>query len=289
MSGFARFKELVASRKKWVNNTQRSAISPETSLTAGQAFGNAASYYRAAAVIHTLRFYVGDSAFFKILRRWTYPDPAMESVTNGKQCRLATTNEFREIAEQVSGKKLDWFFKAYFREVGLPQLWYVQTDTSLTLRWTTDGGGNFPMPVEVSIAGQKVRVEMSGNRGTVAIPRGVSAVIIDPDGWLLTPTFKVTSVEGREADPQQPAIVCEVYPNPFNPTSVMKLVLARPARVKATVYSLLGQEIKTIVAADLTGGDHTYRLDLPRLSTGTYYLEVLADNHRSIHKLLLTK
>jgi hypothetical protein len=69
----------------------------------------------------------------------------------------------------------------------------------------------------------------------------------------------------------------------------MKLVLARPARVKATVYSLLGQEIKTIVADDLTAGDHTYRLDLPRLSAGTYYLEVLADNHRSIHKLLLTK
>ncbi|MDQ3712995.1 MAG: M1 family metallopeptidase, partial [Acidobacteriota bacterium] len=51
-------------------------------------------YGKGAMILHTLRFYLGDEAFFKSLRKMAYPTAEMERITNGKQNRLVTTDEF---------------------------------------------------------------------------------------------------------------------------------------------------------------------------------------------------
>jgi len=135
-------------------------------------------------ILNTLRFYLGDEAFFKSLRRMAYPTPEMEKITNGKQTRLVTTDEFLTIAQQQSGKKLDWFFELYLRQPALPKLVSEAKGNQLTLRWETPNNLPFPMPVEVKIGGEIKRVEMINGKSTVQLPQDVRYEI-DPNGWIL--------------------------------------------------------------------------------------------------------
>jgi aminopeptidase N len=141
-------------------------------------------YGKGALILNTLRFYLGDAAFFKALRRMAYPDPKMERVTNGKQTRLVTTDDFLRIAEQQSGKKLDWFFELYLRQHTLPKLIAETKSNQLILRWETPNKMPFPMPIEVKIAGKTKRYEMPGRTATISLPKDAE-YIIDPNGWLL--------------------------------------------------------------------------------------------------------
>jgi len=76
--------------KLWKNEQP---IAPRKEMTSNEAYTND-MYSKGAYVLHTLRYYVGDETFKMILRRWAYPDPEMEKVTDGRQCRFATTDEF---------------------------------------------------------------------------------------------------------------------------------------------------------------------------------------------------
>jgi aminopeptidase N len=141
-------------------------------------------YGKGALVLNTLRFYLGDEAFFKSLRRMAYPTPEMEKITNGKQVRLVTTDDFLRIVEQQSGKELDWFFELYLRQPALPKLIAETKQNQLVLRWQTPNNLPFPMPVEVKIGNEIKRVEMSNGTGTIPLAQDAQYTI-DPNGWLL--------------------------------------------------------------------------------------------------------
>ncbi|HKX83723.1 MAG TPA: M1 family metallopeptidase, partial [Pyrinomonadaceae bacterium] len=79
-------------------------------------------YGKGAYILHTLRYLIGDEAFFRSLRRMAYPTKAMEKLTDGRQERLVNTDDFLTIAEQESKMDLDWFFELYLRQPKLPTL-----------------------------------------------------------------------------------------------------------------------------------------------------------------------
>jgi aminopeptidase N len=141
-------------------------------------------YSKGAMILHALRYYIGDEAFFKSLRRMAYPTVEMEKITNGKQTRLATTDEFLKIAERESGVKLGWFFEVYLRQPALPKLITETKANQLSLRWETPNNLPFPMPVEVKIGGDTKKVEMKNGKGNLPLPQDTKYEI-DPNGWVL--------------------------------------------------------------------------------------------------------
>lgn len=140
-------------------------------------------YVKGAAVLHTLRYLIGDDAFFRALRRMAYPTKAMESYTDGRQTRLVTTEDFVKIAEQESKMDLDWFFELYLRQPKLPKLVTETTGSTVTLRWETPNNMAFPMPVDVEVDGKTQRIDMKGGKATVNFTG--TAPAIDPNGWVL--------------------------------------------------------------------------------------------------------
>lgn len=141
-------------------------------------------YGKGALVLNSLRGLIGDDAFFRSLRKMCYTDAKAEKITNGKQVNFRTTDDFLRIAERESGKKLDWFFELYLRQPALPKLRVETKPNQLVLTWETPNNMPFPMPVEVRIAGDTKRVEMTNNTGTVQLPQDTKYEI-DPNGWLL--------------------------------------------------------------------------------------------------------
>lgn len=141
-------------------------------------------YGKGALVLNSLRFVVGDKAFFSSLRRMAYADPRTEKIKNGKQAHFATTDDFLRIAERESGKDLDWFFEVYLRQPVLPKFISEKKGNQLILRWETPNNLPFPMPVEVKVGDVTKRVEMVNGTATIPLPNEV-AYEIDPNGWLL--------------------------------------------------------------------------------------------------------
>ena len=68
-------------------------------------------YTRGGMTLHALRVTVGDAAFFQILRTWT----AQRGGGNG------TTQEFVDLAKQISGKNLDPLFNAWLYGTARPE------------------------------------------------------------------------------------------------------------------------------------------------------------------------
>lgn len=141
-------------------------------------------YYKGAWVMHTLRWLIGREALMKGLASFCYPTEEAWKSTDGSACRGVDTEEFLATMETASGQKLDWFFEVYLRQPKLPRLERELSEGRLTLRWVVPNDLPFPMPVAVQMGEEVLRVPMSGGRGEVAVPPGVTPEI-DPEHWIL--------------------------------------------------------------------------------------------------------
>jgi len=141
-------------------------------------------YMKASWVLHTMRWLVGDERMFTTLRRWAYPDPALERTVDGSACRFSDTEEMIALAEEHCDADLGWFFELYLRQPRLPRLETSRDQAgTLELTWVTPDDLPFPMPVPVRVGDELRRVEMPGGRGSLEV--GDAEVEVDPDGWLL--------------------------------------------------------------------------------------------------------
>jgi aminopeptidase N len=151
--------------------------------TARQAYA-ASIYYKGAWVLQSLRYLMGDEAFFELLRRWTYPESPAVATTGSCRCRFATTDEFVRLASGIANEDLRWFFEVYVRQPALPRLVVEREGERLSLSWDVPNGLPFPMPVDVSVDGRIGRVLMPGARTTITVP-AAATVEVDPENWIL--------------------------------------------------------------------------------------------------------
>ena len=105
------------------------------------------------------------------------------SVKSDNKLNDVNTDDFLTIAEQDSGKKLDWLFELYLRQPALPKLVTSVEGNTMNLSWQTPNNMPFPMPIDVVVNGKTQRVEMPGGKGSVAFTG--TAPVVDPDGWVL--------------------------------------------------------------------------------------------------------
>jgi aminopeptidase N len=141
-------------------------------------------YGKGAVILHTLRYLVGDDAFFRALRRMAYPIKKMETLTDGRQTRFATTDDFLKIAEEESKMDLDWFFELYLRQPALPKVVAKVKDNKLEMRWETPQNLPFPMPIEIEINGKTQKIAMKNGKATIAWA-DKNLPIFDKDSWIL--------------------------------------------------------------------------------------------------------
>ena len=145
---------------------------------------NRLNYQKGAWVLHMLRGVIGDEAFFAGIREY------YARYRNGN----ASTAELRAIMERHAGQPLEWFFRQWIYEPGHPVFdtkwtWRagkVQLDVAQTQQGTL-----FRMPATVELrdaAGthrQRVVIDERRERFELESPLQPSAVVLDPDEWIL--------------------------------------------------------------------------------------------------------
>jgi hypothetical protein len=79
------------------------------------------------------------------------------------------------------------------------------------------------------------------------------------------------------------------FPNPFNPSTIIRYGLPAGARVTLTVFNSIGQHVATLVNENQHAGYHEARFDGSQLSTGVYFYRLQAGSHVETKKLLLLR
>ena len=79
------------------------------------------------------------------------------------------------------------------------------------------------------------------------------------------------------------------FPNPFNPSTNIRINLPKAENVKLIVYDQLGREVNTLIDERLNPGEYEYRFVNNNLSSGVYYYTLLTDNFRDTKRVILVK
>ena len=150
---------------------------------------NANTYQKGAWFLHMLRIEVGDAAFFKALKQYY----------RKYQHSNASTQDFRTVVEQVSGKKLESFFRTWLYQPGYPVVKGTWKYTGIGKKLTLDleqvqpDGAFFPASVPIAIyyegTGQPemktVPFAQQKENYVFKLKKKPSQVVLDPEHQLL--------------------------------------------------------------------------------------------------------
>jgi hypothetical protein len=99
----------------------------------------------------------------------------------------------------------------------------------------------------------------------------------------------VTGVEPSRNEVPKSVALRQNYPNPFNPSTVIRYALPSHSHVNLTIYNTLGQQVATLVNAEMEAGYHEVRFDGSRLASGVYFYRLQAGTFVETKKLLLLR
>ena len=155
------------------------------------------TYAKGSCVLHVLRGYLGEEAFWKGIHKYL--------VDNRE--KVVETADFRKAMEAASGKELDWFFDQWAFKAGHPELkvrWrYEDEDKSVrvTIEQTQkvdDETPLFRLPTTIALdvpddgqdsnaSTRTIPIVIDSAKQEVIIPcaRKPKLVRIDPENWIL--------------------------------------------------------------------------------------------------------
>lgn len=258
--------------------------------TSDNIFNYARTYAKGGTVLHMLRGIVGDDTFFRIMRTYA----SAPNVAYGN----AVTEDFQAVAEQVAGRKLDYFFKQWIYGENYPTYRYNWTSNSTTAPYSVQvqltqsantNPSSFTMPVQIrvqSAAGDTIvtvfndQVDQTFTLPAKGKPTGIT---IDPNNWILK-TVVVPTILGPLAETLE---AVKVYPNPASEILTIDFMMSVKGPVSVALFTQLGVPILARNYETLTAGKQTITLPVSQLNTGKYLLSLDLPNGRQTIPVIL--
>lgn len=225
-----------------VSQPDGSVMVDDTTLVS-RIFNGRLSYYKGAMVLHMLRMQLGDAAFWQACRNYLN-DPDL-------QFGFATTDDFRQHAESVSGISLEDFFDAWIRSEGHPRvslLWRNEVGgVRLRLRQRASTGEStiFPMHLPIRMkSGLQLKdttVVFDVSALTLTIPSGfvVDSIIPDGDADVIA-EFEIGRLSMEESSGG-------LYPNPSQSGILWYDIEVLPQPIKAELWDYTGRLIQSAI------------------------------------------
>ncbi len=254
-------------------------------------------YNKGAWVLHMLRYVLGDSLMFRLLKTYPYA-PQFRYGT-------VTTAQFQQFCETLSGQSLQWFFDQWIYQPGYPvySLHYqiqrsVPYDSLIITvqQDAIDNGETFftmPLPFRLYLANgttHDVRLwhTRPHQRFAIALSAPLDSVQFDPDNWLLKKVANATM------EIESPLAALLPYPNPFQDGVRINVpVESSPRWVHITVVDVQGQTIREVVNQLVSPQsvpipfywDGRNDRGIP-VSSGIYFIIIEVGNNRWVQKVV---
>jgi len=253
------------------------------------------SYKKAGCVLHMLRGITGDSTFFDIMRAYA-DDPNLK-------WGVAVTEDFQDVAENVYGQDLDYFFQEWIYGENYPKytlgwnksqisgdIYHINLNIYQTVN--TDPP-YFTMPVQIKFdtsLGDTI-VTLFNNAQNQNFQFNIfgepSSIVFDPGNWILKTLLGITEV--RYEIFQVDYNLEQNYPNPFNPTTTIKYSIPEMSKVSLILFNLLGEEVTTLVNEEKVAGTYELTWYAENLPSGVYFYQLRAGDFISTRKMILMK
>ncbi|HSC25874.1 MAG TPA: M1 family aminopeptidase [Vicinamibacterales bacterium] len=144
-------------------------------------------YQKGGWVLHMLRGLAGTERFWSGVREYY----------RRYRNQNASTDDFRRVMERAAGTELSWFFEQWLERPGMPKLkgtWrYDATAQQIQIELAqVQAGPAFRIPIEIGIADaggrprlERIELVQATGRFVIAAEREPSAVVLDPNTWIL--------------------------------------------------------------------------------------------------------
>jgi hypothetical protein len=124
--------------------------------------------------------------------------------------------------------------------------------------------------------------------------RLISGYVCEDDGWYIDDvSFSgIPTATGIRCDENLIPSSFQLgqnFPNPFNPSTVIRFGLPARSHVSITVFNPLGQFVRQIVDTELDAGVHEVNFDARGLPSGVYFYRMTADGFTMTRRLLLLR
>jgi aminopeptidase N len=240
-------------------------------------------YDKGAWVLHMLRHVFGDSTFFDVMHTYA-TDPRF-------MYKNASTEDFQEICETVSGMDLSEFFDQWIYDEYYPRYeywWYVEPQKDryqvhVGIRQTQQSSGwrsVFVMPIDLvfSLSGGGDTTVVVQNNDTLQTYQfefndAPTALSFDPDEWILR--YVVENIEETETPPlntQNLSIQCS--PNPVNGVAFIEYALPHASEITISLFNITGQRIEIIDQGYKNAGVHQIQWSTKNIANGIYFIGI---------------
>ena len=112
---------------------------------------------------------------------------------------------------------------------------------------------------------------------------------IDAYNAYLMVLNEITNVKTEEDADLENYQLFQIYPNPFNPLTIIKYQILETSFVTIKVFDVLGNEVETLVNKETLAGIYQVYFDGTKQSSGIYFYKLLAGNFVETKKLVLLK
>ncbi|MBU1708304.1 T9SS type A sorting domain-containing protein [bacterium] len=190
----------------------------------------------------------------------------------------------------------------YQLPVELTTLKAIAGDRQVTISWTTASeldNDRFDVQRESNSEWITVGTVQGTNEATGSNYQYVDRAVVN--GVSYTYRLRSYDINGAvheydltaEATPEAPIPVeyalDQNFPNPFNPNTTISYALKETGFVTLKVYNLLGQNVATLVQAELTTGRYTATFTAADLPSGVYVYRLEVNDFSATKKIVLMK
>lgn len=98
----------------------------------------------------------------------------------------------------------------------------------------------------------------------------------------------ITAVTKKQSEPFG-FVLYQNFPNPFNPSTMIKYSIPKESFVTLKVYDVMGRKLETLVSGDKAAGNYKVVFNGEKYSSGIYLYVMRAGNYTVTKKLILIK
>ncbi len=154
-----------------------------------------------------------------------------------------------------------------------------------------DENGKFTLPFETSTKGQ-VSYDLLWTSSTYGDQQ--KSIAIKPHDQTETTSFEITSIDNDFAPVVTSNKLYDAYPNPFNPTTKIRVDMLSSEKVSLVIYDITGRKVKTLYDGVLPAGSKTLTWNGQdefgtTVSSGLYFYQLKSQNVVKTKSLIFLK
>ena len=279
--------------KSFIANAQNSAMSqpggstyiPEEEITIPnqwRIFNGRLSYNKGAAIIHTLRHEIqDDDLFFDVME--TFQVEFSDSTATGE--------DFKNVAEEVTGMEFDQFFDQWYYGQGYPTYdieYYMegsQFKMNVTQSTSTSATTLFEMLMEYKLTFSDgtdtiVKLFQSDNINSFSVDVGKKEVVdvdVDPEQWTME---KVNSISVTVDETESP-VYFTIGPNPVKDNLNIYFLNNSALAREISVTDLTGKELQ-----NFTTPDNHFTINTSLFDHGIYLVIISDGQYKQVRRFI---